>query len=158
MLILPAIDLRNGKCVRLKQGRVDQETVYSDDPVAMAQHWEKLGAKYLHLVDLDGVRIGDDGGGGADRVKSAFNAAQVAHSVVNDCDQRQAPVGVKDNDPHSISNRVICRSRVSKVWRESRREGSKERGGMKSLRSQWPSERGQQHSPHPEPERRVPQP
>ncbi|MGI6302659.1 MAG: 1-(5-phosphoribosyl)-5-[(5-phosphoribosylamino)methylideneamino]imidazole-4-carboxamide isomerase [Verrucomicrobiota bacterium] len=55
MLILPAIDLRNGKCVRLKQGRVDQETVYSDDPVAMAQHWEKLGAKYLHLVDLDGA-------------------------------------------------------------------------------------------------------
>jgi phosphoribosylformimino-5-aminoimidazole carboxamide ribotide isomerase len=55
MLILPAIDMRNGKCVRLQQGRPDQETVYGEDPVAMAQHWQKLGAKYLHLVDLDGA-------------------------------------------------------------------------------------------------------
>src|ERR1043166_6679094 len=53
MLIIPAIDLKDGKCVRLKQGREDAVTVYSDDPVAMAQHWQKEGAQFLHIVDLD---------------------------------------------------------------------------------------------------------
>lgn len=55
MLILPAIDLRNGKCVNLVQGRADEETVFSDDPVGMAKRWEAEGAEYLHLVDLDGA-------------------------------------------------------------------------------------------------------
>ena len=55
MLILPAIDLRNGKCVNLVQGRADEETVFSDDPVGMARRWEAEGAEYLHLVDLDGA-------------------------------------------------------------------------------------------------------
>jgi phosphoribosylformimino-5-aminoimidazole carboxamide ribotide isomerase len=53
--ILPAIDLQGGRCVRLRQGRADDATVYSDDPVAMAHHWEDLGAEYLHVVDLDGA-------------------------------------------------------------------------------------------------------
>ena len=53
--ILPAIDLKDGRCVRLRQGRADDATVYSDDPVAMARHWEELGAEYLHVVDLDGA-------------------------------------------------------------------------------------------------------
>jgi len=53
MLIIPAIDLKDGKCVRLKQGKEDAVTVYSDDPVTMAQHWQKEGAQFLHLVDLD---------------------------------------------------------------------------------------------------------
>jgi phosphoribosylformimino-5-aminoimidazole carboxamide ribotide isomerase len=53
MLIIPAIDLKDGKCVRLKQGRADTVTVYSDDPVAMAQHWQAEGAQFLHIVDLD---------------------------------------------------------------------------------------------------------
>lgn len=56
MQIWPAIDLRGGKCVRLKQGDYNRETVFSDDPVAMAQRWESAGAKYIHLVDLDGAR------------------------------------------------------------------------------------------------------
>lgn len=55
MLILPAVDIRNGKCVRLRQGRADQETVFSDDPVAMARRWVEAGGRYLHVVDLDGA-------------------------------------------------------------------------------------------------------
>ncbi len=55
MLIFPAIDLKGGKCVRLRQGRADQETVFSDDPVAMGLKWQAAGAKWLHVVDLDGA-------------------------------------------------------------------------------------------------------
>ncbi len=58
MLILPAIDLRGGQCVRLRQGDYAQETVFGDDPTAMARRWVEQGAKYLHLVDLDGARLG----------------------------------------------------------------------------------------------------
>ena len=55
MIIYPAIDLKDGRCVRLRQGDMDQETRYSDDPPAMAKHWESLGAECLHVVDLDGA-------------------------------------------------------------------------------------------------------
>jgi phosphoribosylformimino-5-aminoimidazole carboxamide ribotide isomerase len=58
MQILPAIDIRGGKCVRLRQGDYNQETVFSDDPVEMAQRWADQGAERLHLVDLDGARAG----------------------------------------------------------------------------------------------------
>lgn len=58
MEILPAIDLRNGKCVRLRQGDYNQETIFGDDPVAMAQRWEAEGGTRLHLVDLDGAKAG----------------------------------------------------------------------------------------------------
>lgn len=58
MEIWPAIDLRGGRCVRLKQGDYRRETVFSEDPVAMARHWVELGARRLHLVDLDGARDG----------------------------------------------------------------------------------------------------
>src|SRR5262249_31255316 len=58
VLILPAIDLRGGQCVRLRQGDYAQETVFGDDPAAMARHWVAQGAAYLHLVDLDGARQG----------------------------------------------------------------------------------------------------
>ncbi len=57
-MVIPAIDLRNGKCVRLRQGKLSEETVYADDPVKMAFFWEKEGAKYLHVVDLDGAFAG----------------------------------------------------------------------------------------------------
>ena len=59
MLLIPAIDLRNGFCVRLLQGESDKETVYSNDPVAMAVTFEEAGAKRLHLVDLDGAFQGE---------------------------------------------------------------------------------------------------
>ncbi|MBD3646321.1 MAG: 1-(5-phosphoribosyl)-5-[(5-phosphoribosylamino)methylideneamino]imidazole-4-carboxamide isomerase [Pseudomonadales bacterium] len=55
MQIIPAIDIKDGKCVRLKQGRAEETTVFSDDPVSMADHWVELGAKRLHVVDLDGA-------------------------------------------------------------------------------------------------------
>lgn len=55
MLVIPAVDLRGGRCVRLYQGRLDHETVYSDDPVAVAQRWAEEGAGRLHVVDLDGA-------------------------------------------------------------------------------------------------------
>jgi phosphoribosylformimino-5-aminoimidazole carboxamide ribotide isomerase len=55
MLIIPAVDLKAGRCVRLLQGRAEAETVFSDDPVAMARRWESEGAPRLHVVDLDGA-------------------------------------------------------------------------------------------------------
>jgi phosphoribosylformimino-5-aminoimidazole carboxamide ribotide isomerase len=58
MLLIPAIDLKDGKCVRLRQGRMEDSTVFSDDPVAMAERWVQAGARRLHLVDLNGAFAG----------------------------------------------------------------------------------------------------
>ena len=58
MQVIPAIDIRAGKCVRLLQGQADQQTVYGDDPVAMARRWAEAGAPRLHIVDLDGAFAG----------------------------------------------------------------------------------------------------
>jgi phosphoribosylformimino-5-aminoimidazole carboxamide ribotide isomerase len=59
VIVIPAIDLREGRCVRLHQGRSDRETVFSDDPVAVARGWKGLGAERLHVVDLDGAFAGE---------------------------------------------------------------------------------------------------
>ena len=61
MIIFPAIDMRQGRCVRLLQGRAERETVYFEDPVAVAQRWEAEGAAWLHLVDLDGAMSEESG-------------------------------------------------------------------------------------------------
>lgn len=58
MIIFPAIDIRGGKCVRLTEGRFDQETVFADNPVEMALRWAREGAEFLHVVDLDGALAG----------------------------------------------------------------------------------------------------
>ena len=58
MLLIPAIDLKDGKCVRLRQGRMDDATVFSDDPVEVARRWVAAGAKRLHIVDLNGAFAG----------------------------------------------------------------------------------------------------
>ena len=58
MIIIPAIDLKDGRCVRLSQGRMDQETIYSENPIEMAKHWESKGAERLHVVDLNGAVTG----------------------------------------------------------------------------------------------------
>ncbi|MBI5450958.1 MAG: 1-(5-phosphoribosyl)-5-[(5-phosphoribosylamino)methylideneamino]imidazole-4-carboxamide isomerase [Gammaproteobacteria bacterium] len=58
MLLIPAIDIKDGKCVRLRQGRMDDDTVFSDDPLAMAARWVEAGARRLHLVDLNGALEG----------------------------------------------------------------------------------------------------
>jgi phosphoribosylformimino-5-aminoimidazole carboxamide ribotide isomerase len=58
MLIIPALDIKDGHCVRLKQGKMTESTVYSEDPVAMAKHWKAEGARRLHVVDLNGAAAG----------------------------------------------------------------------------------------------------
>ncbi len=58
MLVIPAIDLKDGQCVRLRQGRMDDSTVFSDDPVSMAGSWQAKGARRLHVVDLNGAFAG----------------------------------------------------------------------------------------------------
>ena len=55
MIVIPAVDIKNGKCVRLRQGRMDDETIFSDDPAAMAARWADAGARLIHVVDLDGA-------------------------------------------------------------------------------------------------------
>ncbi len=59
MLLIPAIDMKDGQCVRLRQGRMEDATVFSDDPLAMAAHWAEQGCRRLHLVDLDGAFAGE---------------------------------------------------------------------------------------------------
>lgn len=67
MLIIPAIDLKDGQCVRLRQGEMDDSTVFSDDPVATAQRWVDAGCRRLHLVDLNGAFAGEPVNGDAVR-------------------------------------------------------------------------------------------
>ena len=59
MILYPAIDIRGGKAVRLTHGDFDAETVYHDDPLEAARSWVEAGARYLHVVDLDGARAGE---------------------------------------------------------------------------------------------------
>lgn len=73
MLVIPAIDLKDGQCVRLRQGRMEDDTVYSSDPVTMAGKWVDAGAKRLHLVDLNGAFAGKPENGGIIRqISNAF--------------------------------------------------------------------------------------
>lgn len=58
MQVIPAIDIRDGKCVRLMQGDFNKETIYGEDPIQMALHWESFGAELIHIVDLDGAKTG----------------------------------------------------------------------------------------------------
>jgi phosphoribosylformimino-5-aminoimidazole carboxamide ribotide isomerase len=73
--IIPAIDLRGGRCVRLFQGDYDRETVYGDDPVGTARHWQSQGASRIHVVDLDGARTGEQAN--AEAVRSIAAAVEV---------------------------------------------------------------------------------
>jgi len=75
MIIFPAIDMRQGKCVRLLQGRAERETVYFEDPVAVARRWEDEGAAWLHLVDLDGAM--SQGSGNRATAKRIFTALRI---------------------------------------------------------------------------------
>ena len=88
MLILPAIDIRGGKCVRLKQGDYTQETVFGDDPVGMARRWVSEGARALHLVDLDGAKAGRPVNGAVIRriVESVDVPCQVGGGLRNEDD------------------------------------------------------------------------
>jgi phosphoribosylformimino-5-aminoimidazole carboxamide ribotide isomerase len=75
VLIYPAIDLRGGRCVRLRQGDYSQETVFGGDPAAVAERWARAGASYLHVVDLDGAREGRPVNG--DSIRAVVSAAGV---------------------------------------------------------------------------------
>lgn len=78
MLLIPAIDLKDGKCVRLRQGRMEDDTVFSDDPVAVAGRWVAAGAERLHLVDLDGAFAGLPRNGDViHAIREAYPAVQI---------------------------------------------------------------------------------
>jgi phosphoribosylformimino-5-aminoimidazole carboxamide ribotide isomerase len=118
MLLIPAIDLKDGKCVRLRQGRMDDNTVYSDDPVAMAGRWVAEGARRLHVVDLDGAVAGKPVNSGIVReIARAFPEVpiQVGGGIRDentiqtylDAGVRYVIIGTKAvNAPHFISD--IC--------------------------------------------------
>jgi len=97
MLLIPAIDLKDGHCVRLKQGDMDQATVFSEDPGEMALHWLKQGARRLHLVDLNGAFAGKPKNESA--IKSIIRAVQ---KYAEDYDLEEIPVqlggGIRDLD------------------------------------------------------------
>lgn len=88
MLLIPAIDLKDGKCVRLRQGRMDDETVFSDDPVAVAGRWVDAGARRLHIVDLNGAFAGEP------------KNAQVIHAIARAYPDLPIQVGggIRDED------------------------------------------------------------
>ena len=90
MLIIPAIDIKDGKCVRLSQGRMDQVTIYSDDPVSMAGKWVRAGARRLHIVDLDGA------------VKGRPSNADIIHAIAEACPDVPLQVGGGIRDEDSI--------------------------------------------------------
>ena len=97
MLLIPAIDLKDGHCVRLKQGDMDQATVFSEDPGEMAVHWLKQGARRLHLVDLNGAFAGKPKNESA--VKAIIKAVQ---KYAEDHDLEEIPIqlggGIRDLD------------------------------------------------------------
>ena len=88
MLLIPAIDLKDGKCVRLRQGRMEDETVFSEDPVAVAGRWVEAGARRLHLVDLNGAFAGEPVN------RDVINAIARAHPDV----PIQVGGGIRDDD------------------------------------------------------------
>jgi phosphoribosylformimino-5-aminoimidazole carboxamide ribotide isomerase len=90
MLLIPAIDLKDGKCVRLKQGRMEDDTVFSDDPVAMARRWVDAGARRLHLVDLNGAFEG-----------KPVNA-DVVNAIVEACPDTPVQIGGGIRDEETI--------------------------------------------------------
>ncbi|WP_394779431.1 1-(5-phosphoribosyl)-5-[(5-phosphoribosylamino)methylideneamino]imidazole-4-carboxamide isomerase [Undibacterium sp.] len=97
MLLIPAIDLKDGHCVRLKQGDMDQATVFSEDPAEMARHWLRQGARRLHLVDLNGAFAGKPVNEAA--VKSIIQAVR---DYAEETDTEEIPVqlggGIRDLD------------------------------------------------------------
>jgi phosphoribosylformimino-5-aminoimidazole carboxamide ribotide isomerase len=88
MLLIPAIDIKDGKCVRLRQGRMDAETVYSDNPLEVAERWVKAGARRLHVVDLNGAVTGKPGN------------ADIIHGIVEAHPEVPVQVGggIRDED------------------------------------------------------------
>src|SRR3954470_22256985 len=105
MFIYPAIDLLNGRCVRLRQGDYSRETVFSDDPASVARRWVELGADRIHVVDLDGAKAGKPVNGSVVRkiVEAAGVPVQLGGGLrteddlkaVFDCGVRWAVLGTR---------------------------------------------------------------
>ena len=98
MFVIPAIDLKGGKCVRLLQGREEAVTVYSDDPVSTARLWESCGARLLHVVDLDGAFTGDQKN--LDAIREIRNAVTMEIEVgggIRDLEKMQGLLGMGIN-------------------------------------------------------------
>jgi len=124
MTVYPAIDLRGGRCVRLTQGEFDRETVYDDDPIAVARRFEAAGARWLHVIDLDGARAGRPVQ--ADLVRAICAAVAIpvqvggglrdaaAVTAILDAGAARAVVGtVAVRDPKRC--RAICRAHPGQV-------------------------------------------
>ncbi len=79
MIIFPAIDIKDGRCVRLTQGKFDQVSIYNDNPAEVARLWESMGSQYIHLVDLDGARDGSPASRAM--VKSVIDAVDIPVQV-----------------------------------------------------------------------------
>ena len=92
MLLVPAIDLKNGQVVRLRQGKMDDVTVFSDDPVEFARHWVDEGAKRLHIVDLDGAMQG-----------KPVNT-KVIHAICDACPEVEIQVGGGVRDEEAVTS------------------------------------------------------
>ncbi|MEY2699288.1 MAG: phosphoribosylformimino-5-aminoimidazole carboxamide ribotide isomerase [Pseudomonadota bacterium] len=90
MLLIPAIDLKDGQCVRLRQGRMEDDTVFSDDPVAVARRWVDAGARRLHLVDLNGAFAGTP------------RNAEAIHAIREACSQVEIQVGGGIRDEETV--------------------------------------------------------
>ena len=106
MLIIPAIDIIGGRVVRLEQGDFNKEKSYSDDPIQAALKWEKKGAKFLHLVDLDGARNG--------KMKNVDTIAKIIENIRIDC---EIGGGLRDEDEVNYflkkgAKRVVFGTRV----------------------------------------------
>ncbi|MCK5263133.1 MAG: 1-(5-phosphoribosyl)-5-[(5-phosphoribosylamino)methylideneamino]imidazole-4-carboxamide isomerase [Gammaproteobacteria bacterium] len=118
MLLIPAIDLKDGQCVRLRQGKMEDSTVFSDDPVAMAGRWVEAGTKRLHLVDLDGAFAGKPKNAGVIHdIASAYPEIDIqigggirdddTIAAYLDAGVRYVIIGTKAvNEPHFISE--VC--------------------------------------------------
>lgn len=100
MRLLPAIDIQGGRCVRLRRGDFADETVFGDDPVAMARSWAEEGARYLHVVDLDGARVGEP------QNFSIIRAIAAAIPI---------PIEVGGGFRSEASLRIVLQSQVAKV-------------------------------------------
>jgi phosphoribosylformimino-5-aminoimidazole carboxamide ribotide isomerase len=118
MLLIPAIDLKDGQCVRLRQGKMEDNTVFSDDPVAMAGKWVEAGTKRLHIVDLDGAFAGKPKNAGIiNEIASTYPDIDIqigggirddeTIAAYLDAGVRYVIIGTKAvNDPHFISE--VC--------------------------------------------------
>jgi phosphoribosylformimino-5-aminoimidazole carboxamide ribotide isomerase len=123
MIVIPAIDIRGGRCVRLRQGRADQETVFSEDPVAVTRRWRDLGAERLHVVDLDGAL---DKPRQTDIVRRVIEAAapvpvevggglrdEVAVGAMIEAGARWVVIGTRALDPTFLT--AVCRQHPSRI-------------------------------------------